>query len=75
MHRDGVSIFLSEHSGDGPTGIQVYFVIDDADALYSSLEGGTIAITHIPHDTEWGDRVFEIEDFDGNALRFGSPQD
>ncbi|MDH3582958.1 MAG: glyoxalase superfamily protein [Phycisphaerae bacterium] len=73
MHRDGVSVFLSEHGGDGPFGVQVYFVVDDADALFQSVQGRDIRCSAEPHDAAWGHRVFELEDFDGNTLRFGSP--
>ena len=75
MHRDGVSVFLSEHEGDGPFGTQVYFVVDDADAVFEALKEEDVEFRVEIHDAEWGHRVFALADYDGNTLRIGSPID
>ena len=73
LGKDRVSVFLSEHKGDGPFGTNLYFVVEDAAALCETAKAGGIKIATDLHETEWGHRVFEVEDFDGNTLRFGSP--
>ena len=71
--RDKVSFHLSEHEGDGPTGIQVYVNVTDAQALFDELRAQNATINEPPHEAPWGHLVFELQDLDGNTLRFGSP--
>ena len=72
MHRDQLSLFISEHAGDGPVGIQLYFLVDDVDPIFELLKNEEVEIIVEPYDAEWGQRVFEIMDYDGNLLRFGA---
>lgn len=74
MQRDSVSFFLSEHDGDGPFGVSIYVVVDDAKSLYEEFVE-TSAETTEPIVQPWGHLVFSISDLDGNNLRFGSPTD
>ena len=73
LGRDRVSVFLSEHNGDGPFGIYIYFLVEDAAALHEQAKVAGLNIADALHPTEWGHEVFEIEDEDGNTLKFGSP--
>ena len=73
MRRNRTSVFLSEHAGDGPFGISLYFVVQNAEELYAELQGKDITLAEQPYLTEWEHMVFEITDPDGNTLNFGSP--
>ena len=73
--RDKVSFHLSEHEGDGPLGIQIYVNVADAQILYDEFSHKGAAIDSPPYEAEWGHTVFELQDLDGNTLRFGSPID
>ena len=73
LKQDKVSLFLSEHEGDGPFGNYLYFVVDDATQLYKTAKRMNIDINVDLHQTEWNHKMFEICDFDNNTLRFGSP--
>ena len=48
------------------------FRVADAGALYTEVteRGLTVAASE---EMPWGDRVFTVEDPDGNVLRLGSP--
>ncbi len=71
--RDAVSFHLSEHEGDGPAGIQLYVNVADAKALYEEFTSRSVDIGNAPEEAPWGHLVFELQDLDGNTLRFGSP--
>jgi catechol 2,3-dioxygenase-like lactoylglutathione lyase family enzyme len=71
--RDEVAFHLSEHEGDGPRGIQVYVIVDDAKALHDEFKSRGVMIVESLHESEWGHLVFSLEDLDMNTLRFGSP--
>lgn len=70
--RDDVSFHLSEHDGDGPMGVQVYVGVSDARALFAEFAAKGVQIAGEPYEAEWGEWVFELQDLDGNTLRFGS---
>lgn len=72
LKQDNVSLFLSEHEGDGPFGIFLYFVVDDAKQLFEKVKSMDVTISVELHLTEWDHHMFEICDFDNNTLRFGS---
>ena len=74
LQQDEVSLFLSEHEGDGPSGIFLYFVVDDAEQLFEKVKSLDVTISEEPHLTVWDHHMFEIIDFDNNTLRFGSPK-
>lgn len=71
--RAGLSLFLSEHSGDGALGGAAYLVVDNVDALFEEIRGRNI-MADPPEDTPWGTREITVLDPDGNALRFGNPK-
>ncbi len=71
--RDNVSFHLSEHQGDGPVGIQIYVNVADSQALFDEFSAKDVNLGEPPSEAAWGDLVFELQDLDGNTLRFGSP--
>jgi uncharacterized glyoxalase superfamily protein PhnB len=73
LTRDGLSLFLSEHSGDCQVGGAAYFVVDDVDALFRDICARGVTIAERPDDTPWGTREMVIVDPDGNRLRFANP--
>ena len=61
LERNGVSLHLSEHTGDARPGTLVYFWVDDVDSI--AAEFGVEV-----HDQPWG-REIKLTDPDGNRLR------
>ena len=78
--REGDSLFLTSHSGDGTFGQTLVIMVDDVDAVFRKLRarglktpGDPDAPTLVhegPLDQTWGTREFYVEDPDGNTLRF-----
>ena len=66
IERDGVLIYLSEHTGDAPPESLAYLHIEDVAPLAESLE---LEI----EETDYGRREIEVVDLDGNRIRIGSP--
>ena len=66
IERDGVLIYLSEHTGDAPPESLAYLHIEDVAPLAESLE---LEI----EETDYQRREIEVVDLDGNRLRIGSP--
>ena len=64
LERNGVSLHLSEHTGDARPGTLVYFWVDDVDAI--AAEFG-VSVNAEP----WA-REIELTDPDGNHLRVGT---
>jgi catechol 2,3-dioxygenase-like lactoylglutathione lyase family enzyme len=67
--RDGMQIYLSEHSGDCQVGGLVHFLIEDVDAWHREFEGRGVRATDLPND-DLGFRNMTVTDPDGNQLRF-----
>lgn len=72
---DGMSIFLTEHTGDCKVGGAVYFIIDSVDEYYKQIIQRGIKVTDPPSDTEWNTREMSLMDPDGNRLRFSNAVD
>ena len=72
LTRDGLSLFLTEHSGDCLPGGAAYLVVDDVDALFREIGGRGITPAEPPGDTEWHAREMTVVDPDGNKLRFST---
>ena len=70
--RDGLSLFLTEHTGDCQVGGAAYLVVDDVDALYREISGRGIKASEPPGDTEWHAREMTVVDSEGNKLRFST---
>jgi catechol 2,3-dioxygenase-like lactoylglutathione lyase family enzyme len=71
--RDGLSLFLTEHSGDCEVGGAAYLLVDDVDALFEEFRSRGIVAAEAPEDTPWGTREMGVKDPDGNGLRFANP--
>lgn len=65
-------VFLEAGTAN-PAGCNLYFVVDDADALHTFHEEGGVTIVHAPEDRQYGLRDFRIEDLNGYHLSFGHP--
>ena len=65
-----VQMFLQNGTPD-PKDCSVYFVVSDADALYSFQKENGVEIVSPPEDKEWGLREFIVRDLDGYYLLFG----
>lgn len=70
VQRDGVSLQLSSHSGDGVPGGVVYVAVDDVDALHTELVAKGVPIDTGPVDQTWGNREMYVKDADRNSIRF-----
>jgi catechol 2,3-dioxygenase-like lactoylglutathione lyase family enzyme len=78
--REGDSLFLSSHRGDGTFGQAIAVLVDDIDDLFRKFRtrglktpGDPDAPEHVhegPIDQSWGTREFYVDDPDGNTLRF-----
>jgi len=65
-----VQIFLQQ--GDpGTVPGQVYFVVDDADALHAYQAGKGVQVLRTPADQPYELRDYTVADLDGNELTFG----
>jgi len=62
--RSGVSLFLSEHTGDARPDTLIYLFVRDVDAVADEF-GMT------PEEAPWA-REIELRDPDGNRLRIGT---
>ncbi len=80
LEREGATLFLSSHRGDGAFGQAIVVTTRDVDALVRSFRarglrtpGNPDAPEHVhegPIDQTWGSREFYVDDPDGNTLRF-----
>lgn len=70
IERDGVSLHLSSHSGDGVPGGVVYLAVHDVDALHAELVAKGVPIDTGPVDQTWGNREMYVKDADRNSIRF-----
>lgn len=72
LTRDGLSLFLTEHTGDCQPGGAAYLVVDDVDALFREISRRGITPAELPGETEWRAREMTVVDPDGNRLRFST---
>ncbi len=70
ISRDGMEIFLSEHTGDCQVGGLVHFYVPDVDAWYAEFRKKRIAVQEPPNESMEGMRSMTVVDPDGNQLRF-----
>lgn len=78
LTREGDTLFLSSHSGDGEFGQAVVVLTRDLDALFAALlkrgfqpPGRPGSPVHeAPLEQSWGTRELYVDDPDGNTLRF-----
>jgi uncharacterized glyoxalase superfamily protein PhnB len=79
LKAGNVQIGLSQDDGKkGPgrikgVGMRLYLeVSDDVDAVASRAKAAGLRLKAEPHDTDWGNRAFEIDEPSGFALTIGS---
>lgn len=72
ISRDGMQIYLTEHTGDCQVGGLVHFVIPDVDAWHAEFCKGGAIVAEAPNN-DLGFRNMTIKDPDGNQLRFMEP--
>ena len=80
LKREGDSLILSSHQGDGKFGQAIVVSTDDVEALCRKFRtrglqtpGNPDAPKEVhegPIDQSWGTREFYVKDPDGNTLRF-----
>lgn len=70
--RDGLSLFLTEHSGDCQVGGAAYIIVADVDTLHREIIARGVPVHEPPEDTPWGTREMCVIDPDGNRLRFAN---
>lgn len=72
ISRDGMEIYLSEHSGDCRVGGLVHFVIEDVNAWSREFTARGVKLTEPPNN-DLGFLNMTVTDPDGNQLRFMEP--
>jgi catechol 2,3-dioxygenase-like lactoylglutathione lyase family enzyme len=70
VSRDRCCLFLCE-GGQGHPGAWTWIGVGDAGALAEEYRGSNAKIRHEPTNFPWA-YEFQVEDPDGNVLRFGS---
>lgn len=65
-----VQVFL-ERGTPNPSGLSVYFVVADADALYEAQRANGVEILVEPGDRHYGLRDYRVRDLHGCHLSFG----
>ena len=70
--RDGMQIYLTEHSGDCQVGGLAHFVIEDVGAWFEEFTARGVEPTELPH-SDLGFLNMTVTDPDGNQLRFMEP--
>jgi uncharacterized glyoxalase superfamily protein PhnB len=55
-------------------GMRLYIeATDDIDAVAARAKAAGVALEREPHDTDWGNRAFEVKEPSGFLLTIGSP--
>jgi uncharacterized glyoxalase superfamily protein PhnB len=80
VRRDGLTVMLAQ-KGSGVTHkpnwqvaektSNIYFWVDDANALYAELKERGATIDFTIYNTPWGTREFGIQDVDDHDISFG----
>ena len=78
LTRDGDTLLLSSHRGDGEYGQAIVVLTDDVDAAFRELQERGYRPPNRPEspvhrgplDQTWGTREFYVDDPDGNTIRF-----
>ena len=70
--REGMRLYLSEHTGDCQVGGLVHFLIPDVDAWHLEFTRRNVVVSEAPNN-DLGFRNMTVTDPDGNQLRFMEP--
>ncbi len=69
ISRDGLALFLTEHSADCALGGLIHFYVLDVDSWYAEFQQKGIPVSAPPSETVQGLRDMTVIDPDGNKLR------
>jgi len=72
VSRDGLSFYLSEHTGDCQVGGLVHLYVPDVDVWYAELQRNGVTVTEPPNESLPGLRMMTVVDPDGNQLRIAT---
>ena len=70
IHRMECEVMLAEGDQGGGTA-WIYTGVGDVDALYEEYKISEAIVRQVPTDFSWA-REMQVEDLDGNVIRFGS---
>lgn len=80
IRRDGIAVMLAQLGADKSIlphwqvvekMWNIYFWVDDADALYAEFGKSGAIIDYTIYDTPWGVREFGVQDLDDHDIAFG----
>lgn len=60
--RDGLTLYLFRHSGDGEVGGLMHLYVPDVDARYAGIAAKGVHVPDLPEDQPWGSRDFRVAD-------------
>jgi hypothetical protein len=69
ISREGMALFITQHSGDCPVGALVHLYVPDVDAWYGAFKRKGVQVHEAPNESLQGLRTMTILDPDGNKLR------
>lgn len=69
ISRDGMSFYLTEHSGDCQVGGLIHLMVPDVDAWYEELRQKGTPVKEPPNESLEGLRDMTVVDPDGNQIR------
>lgn len=69
VSRDGLVLYLTEHTGDCPPGALVHLFVPDVDAWYADLVDRGVPVHEAPNESIEGLRDMTVLDPDGNQIR------
>lgn len=72
ISKAGLSLYLSEHPGDGTPGSLVYLYVSDVDDWHEAIREAGVPVESEPVDQPWGNREMGLRDPDGNRLVLAS---
>ena len=76
ISRDGVTVHLSEHHGDGTPGTTIRVEVDELEAYHADLVAKRYKYYRPGlQDQEWGLREMSVKDPFGNQIIFNRPID
>jgi catechol 2,3-dioxygenase-like lactoylglutathione lyase family enzyme len=68
ISRAGLSLYLTEHAGDGEPGGLVYLYVSDVDAWHEEVRRAGLEVDSEPANRPWGNREMGLRDPDGNRI-------
>ena len=80
IRRDGFTVMLAQAGADAKIipnwrivdkTWNIYFWVDDAEALYAEYQNSGAIIDYTIYTTPWGTREFGVQDLDDHDIAFG----